>query len=557
MPNGKTKDLNIAAPNADTEYPSGAPGYFHEIKNVIKNNAAVTEITADITLDETHNIVNVASLSTVQITLPAASSVASAETTKEYSIFNKGVFDESRYATFPGGGGTAIAYTGAGAAFSIGDIVSFGSFGTLPASISVGTNYYVKAVSPNSFTISATPGGSEIIFATQGVAGEGLTGGNSHYVFDEAGYVSGTVAIIGKIRTLGAMRVNPILPVGTLIKIWSDGTGWFGADVSMRATVGLDIATSDYRQISSTPAPNVIPVADEGGSLAAWIGNPGFVYDSVAAGWVAFDETQHSKFVTFTQNGTSISLVGASSMLTVGMPVFFNTWGTLPTILESLTTYYVKEVTSDTFKIAATINGDAITINSQGATAEGLTINNTHYVSRIVQVTIPVGVTTAWIFAKAGGGGGSGYNGTDTYKIGGGEGGKVSWHLMPVSPGDIISAKIGRGGHGYVFTQFGLNYPNEGHPTYIYKNSIATVVMSGAGGGLTNNQGALTTPAKEQWFSVGLAAPSAAGNNIAGGGSYGGTSLQDATVNTGCGGGPGTTVKGGNGSGGYFHIAWF
>lgn len=83
------KGLDTAAPIEGTAPPSETNDAIREIKTVIKNHNAIVAKSADYTLTVSDYIVNVTG--TTSITLPTASTVASATVAKEYIIMNKGV----------------------------------------------------------------------------------------------------------------------------------------------------------------------------------------------------------------------------------------------------------------------------------------------------------------------------------------------------------------------------------------------------------------------------------------------------------------------------------
>lgn len=91
--------------------------------------------------------------------------------------------------------------------------------------------------------------------------------------------------------------------------------------------------------------------------------------------------------VTMTIASPCVVTFPTGSNITEGLPIVFTTTGALPTGIVAGTTYYVKDLTGNTFNIAATLGGDAI--NTSGSQS-GVHSVNTNY-------NVPVTNTAYWL----------------------------------------------------------------------------------------------------------------------------------------------------------------
>lgn len=144
-----------------------------------------------------------------------------------------------------------------------------------------------------------------------------------------------------------------------------------------------------------------------------------------------------------------------------GTPVRFATRGTYPAPLVAGTTYYVRDATTYTFKLAATLGGAAVNLTTSGS--------GTFYVDRVQMTTLATGQATAGVFDNA--------TGTDDLESGWGN----DDYLYELADIDVTLAMFDDG-----------NEPAENFEevlgTFHFTALAATDVCTSAGHGLTNGK---------------------------------------------------------------------
>jgi hypothetical protein len=245
-------------------------------------------------------------------------------------------------------------FTSAAHGYSNGDVVIFSAL-TGGTGLALGTTYFVINKATDTFQLATTPSGSAVDFTTDLSAGtiqkDYFSGSISHNIVNDCGQVTAGNAI---------RATNPryVLFEGNRIESWSgmtrgifvDGAGAIGSIEQNNTILGATTAKVAFTTGQAH-------VSQRGGkqslTLTRGVLTPIFAND-------------RNFIQTDTETGKAATGVAATDVITVTSHGWVNTQPVIFTAinggagLSTNTTYFVRDVSGDTFKLAATSGGVAI-----------------------------------------------------------------------------------------------------------------------------------------------------------------------------------------------------
>lgn len=152
--------------------------------------------------------------------------------------------------------------------------------------------------------------------------------------------------------------VNDLPTVGRYIVKFYDNATPAAADIAVTAALPLTVSYGmiGERATITQCESNVKSTEGLAAQVAAWLEVEGVTVDPVAIGGQVFTADSSTDVLTASGHGMS----DGDSLVVV------NSGGALPGGLSGLTVYYVRDSTSNTFKLAETSGGTAINITSNG-----------------------------------------------------------------------------------------------------------------------------------------------------------------------------------------------
>jgi hypothetical protein len=335
----------------------------------------------------------------------------------------------SQTASISNGGGVTATVITVAASPAIGSAITFSTTGTLPASLAVGTTYYVIATdwTSTTFKIATSIGGAAIITSTAGsgthtaisvsLAVTPPTTSNNTQIAT-TGYVTTAVASVAALtnwsfsettstQTVTFSAANPAVvsattapangtPVsfastGTLPPAIVAGTAYYvrnrntgvapqtyflSSDIGTAQTATITAGATFTGSISGT---TLTVTAVTGGTIGIGqvISGTGVTVGTSITALVSGTGSTGTYTVSASQtvSSTTITAVATPGVVTVSSApnndnlVIFSTTGALPTGLTAGTAYYVVNRTSSTFQVSATFGGAAI--NTSGYSQSG------------------------------------------------------------------------------------------------------------------------------------------------------------------------------------------
>ena len=446
--------------------------------------------------------------------------------------------------------------------------LTFSTTNTLPAPLVAGTTYYVKTVlTANTFTVSATSGGTVINTTSNG-------NGTHSVMATEPGIVTATA------HGLSVNQAITFTTTGTLPSPLATGTTYYVQSVltadtftvsatSGGAVINTTTAGSGTHSVDlATPTAGVITVTAHGlsvgqslvftttGTLPSPLTQGATYYVqsvptantftvSATSGGAAINTTSagsgtHSVNIFSLNYGATISQASPGVVTSAGhgflanQMVIFKTSGTLPTPLTADTIYYVKTVTgNDTFTVSATSGGTVINTTSAGSGTHTVYSNTFRVLANGGGGGLKGSANPST--GGAGGVGGSGYDSTVTGNAGG-DGSTTTTTsgagaVAPQAPGGVGAASVTAGASQCLAGLAGTNNRGQGGSGASDNSANAGAGRAGGGGG----SGALvikkfTTGQIIQNATLDLTRATAATGGVAGGGCVGGAGKQGKTV---------------------------
>lgn len=275
--------------------------------------------------------------------------------------------------------------------------------GALPSPLVAGTSYFVRDLSGSTFKLAATSGGAVIDITTNG------TGTN---------YISNVLLSVEWTRGTPVDGGSNYLGLpGTVTEIWRS----YGIEIPNAGRLDVDVGFSrtgprysillsgseirgyvDYAAASGRDARCIVSGPSAGfpfplrlgmhASQVGAVGTDGEIRDVMLGGNLGeksilslANKLKWGLMVPFTADSTTNILTSTMTLLADGHSLrVTNTGGTLPSPLVAGTPYFVRDLSGNTFKLAATSGGAAIDLTTNGTGTNYL--NRTHL--RIYQTGI-------------------------------------------------------------------------------------------------------------------------------------------------------------------------
>ncbi len=341
---------------------------------------------------------------------------------------------------------TVLTLTRTGHGFKTGQLISFSTAGTLPAGLVAGKAYYIKTVTTNTFTISASPDGSEISFGANG-QGSGIflvcsaivqqtrydTYGNKSTVTDAEGRTQCfEYGPFGRLLSVSVPLVlgNDFYTSSQIVPVTENATasgvnGLLELNCSKTTTASItDAAQPGFGgflswNVSShglTEGQKVTFSVSSGGTLPTGIVAGRTYY--VANIFNSSDGRYDSFRISETPGGALLTSASVGSgtfsvrpVFDVGQELFFRSLGgtpdsgvgTLPTGLVAGQSYFVKSVSATgTFTLSATVGGAAIPFSSAGTGGVDVFLGSQKRLVNTASGSVPVETITVYGYDKFG-----------------------------------------------------------------------------------------------------------------------------------------------------------
>ena len=341
---------------------------------------------------------------------------------------------------------TVLTLTRTGHGFKTGQLISFSTAGTLPAGLVAGKAYYVKTVTTNTFTISASPDGSEISFGANG-QGSGTLGVCSAIVqqtrYDTYGNKSTVTDAEGRTQYFEYGPFGRLLSVSVPLVLGND---FYNSSQIVPVTENATASGVNgllELNCSKTTTASITDAAQPGfGGFLSWnvsshgltegqkvtfsVSSGGTLPTGIVAGRTYYvanifnssDGRYDSFRISETPGGALLTSASVGSgtfsvrpVFDVGQELFFRSLGgtpdsgvgTLPTGLVAGQSYFVKSVSATgTFTLSATVGGAAIPFSSAGTGGVDVFLGSQKRLVNTASGGVPVETITVYGYDKFG-----------------------------------------------------------------------------------------------------------------------------------------------------------
>jgi hypothetical protein len=223
----------------------------------------------------------------------------------------------------------------------------FSTTGTLPASITAGTTYYVSNISGTTFNISASPTLTPLINVAASGSGTHSVSIISQAVTAPAGTNSNALATTAFVQNAYPVALE----------------NWDLAEVFNTQTATITIASPAVVTVATAPANTTAVAFSTTGALPTGIvaNTAYYVYGRTGTTYRLATTPDTTSRATIAISNPGVVTVAAAPAN--GDVVTFSTTGALPTGLVAGTEYFVVNRTATTFRVATTSGGSAITFS--------------------------------------------------------------------------------------------------------------------------------------------------------------------------------------------------